>query len=179
MEGIPVPSNVKPRGVLPLNLRDACISWASNCIYCSRALAEKVQYVYRYAVVNPWFMCKFLLGSGVKLIAVSDDEWKSTSAFQYFWISCTQINVYTHTDKYIPNLVNSNQICITITLFRYIWHLSEFRLVLNLSKNGNYNINLVWINQIRDRFFWVQLAHLQLVLRVRLRNSPDCISVIP
>ena len=60
---------------------------------------------------------------------------------------CTHL----HTEKSFRNLVNPNHILIVITLFRWIQHQSEFRLVLNLSEKCNYNPNLGCINKILKR----------------------------
>ena len=57
--------------------------------------------------------------------------------------------------KYFPKLVNPNQILIVITFFRLIYFQSEFRLVPNQSENGDYNPNLVWINNIEKIFLSV------------------------
>ena len=62
------------------------------------------------------------------------------------------IDVVVHKEKSFWNLVNSNRIFIVITIFRCIQLKSEFRLVLNLSENGNYRPALVWINKIPKQF---------------------------
>ena len=59
----------------------------------------------------------------------------------------------THTEKSWRNRLNPNQSRIIIALFRQIQHQSKFRLVLNLSENGNYNQNLVWINKFKKIIF--------------------------
>ena len=64
-----------------------------------------------------------------------------------------------HTEKLILNLINSNQILIVITQFRLIYLQKDFRLVLNLSNNGNYNPNLDWINKILKEIFLCAFEH--------------------
>ena len=49
----------------------------------------------------------------------------------------------------ILNLVNSNQICVIITLFQLIWHQTEFRSEQNQSKNCNYNPNVLDLTGFR------------------------------
>ena len=55
---------------------------------------------------------------------------------QLYWLLAP---IYTHRDIFSESIV--------ITLFRKIKHQSEFHLVLKLSKNGNYNPNLVWFTR--------------------------------
>ena len=53
--------------------------------------------------------------------------------------------------EYLFN-VDPNQIWIVITISRLIWHLTDFRLVVNLSETGEYDPNLLWMKRIQDKF---------------------------
>ena len=65
-----------------------------------------------------------------------------------------------HTEKYFSNFVNRNQCRILITLFRKVCHQSKSGSLLNLSKKGNYNPNLVLINKIPKIFLCMHLLNI-------------------
>ena len=47
------------------------------------------------------------------------------------------------------NLVRRSKIWILISMFRFIWHTTDFRLVPNQSKMFDNNPNLVWFDKIQ------------------------------
>ena len=62
---------------------------------------------------------------------------------------------YIHKENYFLNLVDLYQILIVVTLFRLIWYQTEHSLVPNHSEKGNYNPNLVKINQVQKKVLFV------------------------
>ena len=66
-----------------------------------------------------------------------------------------RIGVRVHTEKYIRNLIKSNQNQIVFTIFWLISNQTDVRLVPNESENGKYNLISVWLNKISKRFLGV------------------------
>ena len=86
--------------------------------------------------------------------------------------------ISTNTEFFFQNLVNPYKIWIVITIFKYIEHQTEFHLVLNLSQNGNYNQNLVWINKIPKTFLCVYMSKILKKYSKILKNTQKILPAV-
>ena len=81
--------------------------------------------------------------------------------YKFMWIKSlnNQVNngifhQQPHTEKSFRNLIKSTRNQIVFTIFRLIWIQTNFRLDLNQSKNGKYNLISGWFNKIWVLYAW-------------------------
>ena len=80
---------------------------------------------------------------------------------------------YVHTEKYFRNLIKSQRNQIVFIIFWLISNQTDVRLDPNQSKNGKYNLILVWINKVPKSFLCVQQNFRQLMNRLINDISPS------
>ena len=92
-----------------------------------------------------------------QLVVPHEITWKNSSlvdqliVYQRFGVFefDKAFDVFLHTEKYFLNRVKSNQNQIVFTIFPLIWNQTELYLVPNQSENVNYNLIMIWFNNIQ------------------------------